>query len=211
MKMYDKYLNRTHSYMALRKAVGWIGILLPFTLMFGIFLIFKEDIIQPSISSYYYTGMGDVFVGSICAVGLFMFFYTGYDKRDNRAGNLAGFFAVALALFPTTEAGPLDSIGVVHLVTASAFFLVLAYFSLFLFTIKSDHSSDEKRTRNKVYRICGIIMLVCLVAMLAYFIFIEERYPIPGFVFWGETLALLAFGVSWLTKGGSIYPDKQKT
>jgi len=210
MRNYNKYHNRTHSYMALRQAVGWIGILLPFTLMLGVFIIFKGGLIQSSISAFYYTGMGDVFVGSICAVGLFMFFYAGYDKRDNRTGNFAGFFAIALALFPTTEAGPLDTIGIVHLVSASAFFLTLSYFSLFLFTLTSDQPSDEKRTRNIIYVVCGIIMLVCLGAMVLYFIFLEDKLPIHGFIFWGETLALLAFGISWLTKGGSIYPDKLK-
>jgi hypothetical protein len=28
-------------------------------------------------------------------------------------------------------------------------------------------------------------------------------------VFWAETIALVAFGVSWLTKGEAIYPDKR--
>jgi len=28
------------------------------------------------------------------------------------------------------------------------------------------------------------------------------------FVFWAETVALIAFGVSWITKGGTLYPDK---
>ena len=68
MEQNDKYLRHTYSYLALRKAVGWIGILLPFILMFGVFLIFKGEIIQESISHYYHTGMGDVFVGALCAV-----------------------------------------------------------------------------------------------------------------------------------------------
>jgi hypothetical protein len=29
-------------------------------------------------------------------------------------------------------------------------------------------------------------------------------------VFWAETLALVAFGISWLTKGGGILPDRRK-
>jgi hypothetical protein len=28
-------------------------------------------------------------------------------------------------------------------------------------------------------------------------------------VFWAETVTLVAFGVSWLTKGGTLYPDKK--
>jgi len=65
----------TYSYLALRKAVGWIGMLLPFVLMCGVSLIFKSDIKLQNISMYYYTGMRDVFVGALCAIGLFLFFY----------------------------------------------------------------------------------------------------------------------------------------
>ncbi|CAB1065964.1 hypothetical protein D1BOALGB6SA_10763 [Olavius sp. associated proteobacterium Delta 1] len=39
-----KYSQHTYSYLVLRKAIGWIGILLPFTLMLGAFLIFREEL-----------------------------------------------------------------------------------------------------------------------------------------------------------------------
>ena len=90
--MYDPYAQHTYSYLALRKAVGWIGIVLPFVLMFGALLL-KDEVIQESISHFYHTKMGDVFVGALCAVALFLFFYSGHDKLDNWAGNMAGFFA----------------------------------------------------------------------------------------------------------------------
>ncbi|MFU8842923.1 MAG: hypothetical protein ACNA7V_03845 [Bacteroidales bacterium] len=65
--------NLIHSYLALRTAVGWIGIMLPFTLVTGVILIFRERMIMHSISSYYYSGMRDVFVGALCAIALFLF------------------------------------------------------------------------------------------------------------------------------------------
>jgi len=74
MDLNEKYSRHTYSYLALRKAVGWIAILLPFTLMLGVFLIFKGEIIQESISHYYHTDMRNVFVGAICAIALFLFF-----------------------------------------------------------------------------------------------------------------------------------------
>ena len=98
MEKKDKYLRHTYSYLALRKAVGWIGMLLPFTLMLGVFLIFKGEIIQESISHYYHTDMRDVFVGALCAIALFMFFYSGYDKWDDRAAT----FALSGLQFPDT-------------------------------------------------------------------------------------------------------------
>ena len=199
------YSRHPYSYLALRKTVGLIGILLPFTLMLGFFLIFKGDTIQESISHYYYTGMRNVFVGALCAVALFMFYYSGYDKWDNWAGNVAGFFAIGVAWFPTTEAGSSDLIGKIHFACAAIFFLTLTVFSLFLFTKKGSNPTPQKLTRNKIYVICGLIMIVCLIAIVIYHNFIHSE---SSFVFWAETVALIAFGVSWLTKGGTLYPDK---
>ena len=73
MQQGDQHSNLTFSYLALRKAVGWIGILLPFVLMLGGRLIFREDFTLKNISLYYYTGMRNVYVGALCSIGLFLF------------------------------------------------------------------------------------------------------------------------------------------
>lgn len=208
MKSKDPNADLTYSYLALRNAIGWIGILLPFVLIGGMFLIFNGKVIQKTISQYYHTGMRDVFVGSICAIALFLFFYKGYNKWENRAGTLAGFFAIGIAWFPTTQAGPLDLPGNIHLICASSFFMILAGFSLFFFTMGRPHPTLRKVKRNKIYVICGIIMLACLVSIVIFFNFFQSGNPDSYFVFWAETVALIAFGVSWITKGGTLYPDK---
>ena len=207
MKPKEMYSNQTYSYMTLRKAVGWIGILLPFTMMLGMFLIFNGEVVQKSISDYYYTGMRDILVGAICAIALFMFFYRGYDKWDDWAGNLTGFFAIGVAWFPTVEAGPNNWIGSIHFISAGLFFLMLAGFSLFLFTKRGSNPTRRKVTRNLIYIICGLIIIACLIAILIYFNFIHNDRS-SCFVFWAETVALIAFGISWLTKGGTLYADR---
>jgi hypothetical protein len=53
-------------------------------------------------------------------------------------------------------------------------------------------------------------MLICIIAVRIYFSFLKEIYPFSPFVFWNETVALVAFGISWLTKGGTFYPDKKE-
>lgn len=201
--------DQIYSYLALRKTVGWIGILLPFVLMLGVLLIFEGEAILRNISLYYHTGMRDVFVGALCAIALFLFFYKGYDKWDNRAANIAGFFAIGIALFPTVETGPYNLSAKVHLICAVSFFLILSGFSLFLFTRKGADPSKQKLIRNKIYVICGSVMIACLAAILIFFIFFEADHPKSCLVFWAETIALFAFGVSWLTKGGGLYPDKK--
>lgn len=210
MATFNKYLQHTYSYLALRKAVGWIGILLPFVLMLGYFFLIQGTIIEQSISHYYYTGMRDVFVGSLCAIALFMFFYSGYNEWDNWMGNLAGLFAIGAALFPTTEAGKNDWIGYVHFACAALLFITLACFSLFLFTKTKKNAvpTPRKLIRNRIYIACGCIMVACLVAIVIYINFIEDDNSESSFKFWAETIALLAFGVSWMTKGETLYPDK---
>src|SRR5207245_4583836 len=65
------------SYLELRKAVGIIGFALPFALAFGKILLQGRGI-QSSISGYYYTDMRNVFVGSLCAIGVFLMSCRGY-------------------------------------------------------------------------------------------------------------------------------------
>src|SRR5512143_1409059 len=88
------------SYLTLRKAIGALGLALPFVLSFGAFLIFHQPV-QNSISHYYWTGMRDVFVGMLFAIGFFLLSYQGYERADRIAGILACVFAVGVALFPT--------------------------------------------------------------------------------------------------------------
>lgn len=206
----DKILReQTYSYLALRNTVGWIGILLPFVLMLGGNLIFGEEIPLFDISMYYYTGMRDLFVGALCAIGLFLFFYRGYDQWDNLAGDIAGFSAFCIAWFPTTKIGPQDWAGKIHFVAAGVFFATLAFFSLFLFTRKGSDPSHRKLLRNRIYLSCGIVLFICAAAIFFYFTFFTGCLPDTRFVFWAETLALVAFGISWLTKGGTLFPDKR--
>ena len=92
------------SYLDLRKAVGSIGLALPFVLVLGRILLEDSGILS-SISAYYYSVMGDVFVGSFCAIGVFFLSYRGYTRRDSIAGVVAAVFAIGVALFPTAPAG----------------------------------------------------------------------------------------------------------
>lgn len=205
-----KYKTHTYSYLALRRAVGWIGILLPFVLLLGNTLLFGGDPNQPSISLYYHTPMRDVLVGGLCAVALFLFFYSGYDRLDNTMANITGAFALLVAWFPASETGIGGVANAIHFVSAALFLSCLAIFSLFLFTKGEVNPTPQKLKRNVVYIICGTVMATCLLALLVYFIVKREGHTSTSFVFWAETVALVAFGISWLTKGGRVYPDRNE-
>ncbi|MBV6472441.1 MAG: hypothetical protein JPMHGGIA_00697 [Saprospiraceae bacterium] len=205
------------SYMTLRKAVGVLGMVMPIVLAIGYLIAGGGAEIKGSISHYYHSPMRDFFVGLLCAVGLFMFCYKGPEKVDGIAGNLAGIFAIGTALLPTYNGDtPVDAvaalIGQFHLAAATALFLVLSYFSLCLFTkTKPDQPPGRmKLRRNRVYRICGFAILVFLALIALYLVLLKGRMPWLDQakpVFWLETLALWAFGFSWLTKGELILGD----
>jgi hypothetical protein len=202
------------SYLVLRKAVGIIGCALPFVLAFGK-MILQGPGIQSSISHYYYTDMGNVSVGSLCAIGVFLMSYRGYD-RDKIAGRLGCVFAIGVALFPTTPgvcATPQAKlIGAVHLSFAGLLFLTLAYFSLKLFTKTAPDKkpTPQKLQRNTVYRVCGYVILGCILLIAVVHLpsvktLVEWLTP----VFWLESLAVFAFGASWLIKGETILKDQE--
>ena len=88
------------SYMFLRKTVGWIGTLLPVVLIAGNVIFFTTSL-PGSMSGYYYTHMRDVFVGALCALGVFLVAYAGDDEVDRWITNIAGLGAIGVAVFPT--------------------------------------------------------------------------------------------------------------
>jgi len=204
------------SYLGLRKAVGILGTLLPFVLAIGLFIIFGKGL-QASLSDYYHTEMRDVFVGTLCAIGVFLLSYRGYERKDDIAGNLAFVFAIGTALFPTTpEVNPLPSdkvIGVMHFVFAGLFFITLAYFSLGLFT-KTDPTktpTPQKLMRNRVYVVCGYTILAAIALIAIYIVLpseIQTYFDQIKPVFWLESIAVVAFGISWLVKGEAILQDE---
>ena len=216
---------------SLRMAIGWIGLALPFALVVG--ENFRDwfitrtsavgnSFIEPSISAYFHTGMRELFVGSMCATGVFLVCYKGYDRRDDIAANVAGICALVVAVFPTTEAAVSDVnsvtifsdartpdplfVGVIHFVAAAAFFITLAIMSFYLFTLStSTDVTPAKVNRNRVYKTCGITMIACVVLIALGKLFgVSDKI---SYMFWLEAVAVVAFGISWLTKAQVILGD----
>jgi len=200
------------SYNTLRKAVGILGIALPIILVMGVLILDNQSQPLNSISSYSHTRMGNGLVGTMSAVALFMFSYLGHDFRDNLLGHLAGIFALGVAFFPNNVPDPWTTINIIHLCSAFSFFVILILFSLWLFP-KSNLKvlTQQKKNRNMVYKICGYCMIVFIALIIVYKAWFIKIFPEHGIfqpVFWLESFALLAFGISWITKGQVIYKDK---
>src|SRR5580704_17911032 len=86
---------RVLSYLALRKAVGVVALALPFVLAIPYWLL-QNHALESSISGYYYTGMRNLFVGSLCAISMFMLCARGYDVKDEIAGVFASLCALGV-------------------------------------------------------------------------------------------------------------------
>jgi len=214
---------RLISFNTLRKTIGWLGILLPAAMLAGNLFFGHCSYIQDSNSHYYYTITGDLFVGILCSVALFLLSYKGYpdDQRDNICSGLAGIFALGIAFFPTND-NSADSCAIIHFekngmrntihyLCSALFFILLAYISYFLFTKSKGHKTNRKVLRNKVYRVCGILIIV-FIALIAIYIRFEEKLTSFAWikpVFWLEWFALMAFGISWLVKGELVLADKE--
>jgi hypothetical protein len=210
------------SYLTLRKAVDFLGIALPIVLILGAILIGDCAGLQDSISDYHNTAMRDVFVGFLCAIALFLFAYSGYDKLDSIMAKSAGVLGFMVALFPddpdTNSTCTIqcaqnipDWMSTVHFISAATFLLILAYFSIFLFTKTGGKPlTPEKKKRNMIYRICGYTIISCLVLLAIYFSVkpLQAKFSAYSPVLISEALALWAFGFSWIVKGEAILKDK---
>lgn len=195
-----------------RQLIGYIGLVLPFLLIFIAIARDGEEQWRAleSVSAYYYTGAVAAFVGMLVALALFLFTYRGFDNEhhwaDRWAANIAACAALVVAFFPTVAPSGVDPLkwwtpmmGVIHHVAAVVLFSMFAVFALWLFrlTAEGEPPAAGKRRRNTVYTICGIVIVGCIL-----WAGINGRNGSP--IFWPESIALIAFAVSWLVKGYAL-------
>ncbi len=217
------------SYMYLRKTVGWIGALLPVVLIAGN-MIFFTTARPESMSGYYYTHMRSVFVGSLCALGVFLIAYAGYDEWDRWITNIAGVGMIGVALFPTTPpaVGPScpHIIGRIHVVFATVTFVALGVMALRFakselapsglglrdsvrhglgFGPPGRDPNARNLRHNRICRYSGIGILACVAMAAASNALPETIKSEFSVLFWLEALAVLLFGLSWFVKGQTLF------
>jgi len=194
-----------HSYQFLRRAIGLIGMALPFVLIIGLWLWPSHDVLA-SISGYYYSPLRGVFVGSMCAVGVFLLSYSGTEFFEDLISDIAGVAAICVALFPTTPPPPVSGtqhvIATVHAVCALVFFGMLALFCLLRFPRVNEGETPatvRPKWHNVVFYAAGgvIVASLLLVAVASRIPGVEPIHPMVIL----ETAAIFAFGVAWIVKG----------
>lgn len=213
------------SYTALQQLLGYLGLGLPVGLV--LYAVLSGAGLQASISDFYYTPMGDVLVGTLCAIGVFLLCYRGYEPlikqriSDRQVSFVAGFAAIGVALFPvhrldyppTCATDPCLLFGatwhpdVFHYGSAGVFFACLAMFCLILFPRGDQDKAGRilwSTPRNKIYALCGGLIVASMLAMLPYVLGSTATRTTLGaynYLFWWETVGILAFAASWLRKG----------
>ena len=234
--------NLVMSYHRMRRWVGYLGISLPFTLFFGnkLFDFLKiyqrttlmqmcdlcfqsSGTLKGSISEYYYSPMGELFVGTLCAVAFFLFSYKGYPLKEGEAKftsdslitNLAGLCALMVAIFPMDFDSCFNNnfrsfishpfVGKIHYISAVLFFSLLAVMCLLNFRRTDTVSNFGKMPSHNFYKWCGrgIIVSLVLAGLFKVITPLNEFAKEHDFhyLFWFETTSLLFFGASWLKKG----------
>jgi hypothetical protein len=196
----------------LRFGVGVIGSLLPIVLLVGNSITSARFVLLASMSASYYTHMRNVFVGSLCAIGVFLICYR-HDRREDRLSTLAGVFAILVALFPTLPPTALTphpsdtqtTLGILHLCFAAGLFGVLAFFCLRLFRDTRDpRERQDARIHSWVYRLCGWAIVGSIVVIAAAGV-LHFAWDFPlTLTYLGEAVSVFAFGVAWLVKSEAI-------
>lgn len=205
------------SYLLMRLLIGVIAVLLPVVLILVNWAIGHG--FQPSLSGYYYTPMRNIFVGSLCAMGIFLVSYYGYDRSDRLITDGAGLCVILVSLFPTTPGYEPTSgqvvIGDFHLGFALVTFVLLSVMAFrfakreptppglslwqrvkYAFGFTSQGDSLRPRWATALYRVCGAVILICVA--LIYPLANTETYSLLVL----ETIMLVSFGISWFVKGG---------
>jgi hypothetical protein len=200
------------SFLVQRVLVGVLAILLPPLLVIVDGLWFHGDFyVRNSISAYYYSGASGLFVGGLCATGIFLGTYKVVERNlDNTLSLAAGFAATFVALFPTGP--PADWMGQtqlqehlgenvvqgIHYVSAFVFLASLAGISYQFGQREKERAQRDERRSPQFWRAfhhacAAVIVLGVVVVVIA--LVLDRR------LFWGEVIAVWAFGASWLMKG----------
>ena len=169
----------------LRLLIGIIAFLLPLV----VDIVAADELV--SISASYHTEARDVFVGLLFVIAALMASYRGHSRIESVALRAAAAATVCIALFP---AGPMDQSGWesdFHDLCALVLFSILAYFCLGPFRRRTRGHSGKKGRRERIYLVCGCIILAAMVGLgAATWALPEETVGAYEMTYWAELVAL---------------------
>lgn len=193
----DQYVR---SYIGMRFLIGLLALALPpLVVLVDLALVDREDDVRGSLSAYYYSGAREIFVGGLCAIGVFLISYKLVQRSlENVFSVVAGLLAIVVAFFPTKRPGdgypetPLqlavgeDAVTWIHYRAAVVFIVLLAGISLLF--------AWFGRRRRFFHAICAAAIVVAGGLGIVW----AGPGGVEDGILYGEWAAVWAFAASWL-------------
>jgi hypothetical protein len=200
------------TFLLLRKAIGWIGTLLPIVVIVGD-AAFSSGPLPNSLSDYYYTPMRNILVGALCVLGVFLLLYDVSVRVDRWITNAAGIGVLGVAFLPGSPPVPhlttsQEVIGNLHVFFASIAFLGLAATMWrFSYAVSDGPQAPPPSPRGSVfYRVSACVMLgFVLLSGVAILLPLSIQNSTLA-IYDTEAVAIFTFGISWLVKGRALQP-----
>ena len=200
------------TFLLLRKAIGWIGTLLPIVVIVGD-AAFSAGPLPNSLSDYYYTPMRNILVGALCVLGVFLLLYDVSVRVDRWITNAAGIGVLGVAFLPGSPPVPhlttsQEVIGNLHVFFASIAFLGLAATMWrFSYAVSDGPQAPPPSPRSALfYRVSACVMLgFVLLSGVAILLPLSIQNSTLA-IYDTEAVAIFTFGISWLVKGRALQP-----
>lgn len=195
------------SYIVQRRGMALLAAVFPAAFLVLSFLFGRTEF-QTSISAYYWTLdlERNVFVGVLCAVGVFLLLYKGYTLLEDRVLDVAGICAVGVAFFPMDKSGDCAASGIsLHGAFAVTFFACIFFICIFMSQHSLEDIADRRRRAvfRRAYRLCSGIMIGSIVLAVLSSMLPENyirTFCENGAIFGFEAAGVWAFSAFWYIK-----------
>lgn len=193
---------REIDHRTLKLVVGVIAISLA-----GLTSFFAKYRITSISGSYYEGGWSQIIlIGFLFAIAAFLLAYNGLSTREMVLSKIASVAAFGVAIFPCACPGHLElpvfapEVPYVHGASAATMFLILAFFCYEFYRRAQAKGYVQAKRRARIYAVCGALIVISIAVLAIDKLTghaLSARFDKLTFV--GEGVALVAFGVSWLT------------
>lgn len=217
MKLLARNPSRTshleRSFIVQRRGMALLAAAFPALFLTSSFLFGRTEF-QTSISAYYWTHdlERNVFVGVLCAVGVFLLLYKGYTVLEDRVLDVAGICAAGVAFFPMDESGDCAASGFsLHGAFAVTFFACIFFICIFMSRHSLGDIADRSRraTFHRAYWLCSGIMIGSIVLAVLSPVLPEQAVQTlcaNSAIFWFEAVGVWAFSAFWYIKTRELDP-----
>jgi len=174
--------------------------------------LFADKPLASISASYFEGGWSQTFlVGFLFAIAAFLAAYNGYSKLEMILAKVAACAAAGVAMFPCNCEEAIGNckndvrlVPGVHGASAAVMFVILVVFCVIFYKrakAKHEKGNDMAKRRLVVYATCATVIVL---AMLAILLDGLAGGLLPRMVWYGETAALVAFGISWITASRTL-------